>query len=209
MLEGDMGNAATFVVAAFGLAVAPAVPSWAGADSGDGRMTETAAAATSSSSVPTNQGPRCNAVGDGRGTQISVTLDEWSVEPDPASAPPGKTTFRATNDGLEPHELVIVKGDDPAALPVQDNLVDEDSLPEGAFVGEIEEFRAGSRCPGTFELDPGPYVLFCNIENHYQDGMYAGFTVAAPPPPAAEPEAGAAPDPPSATPPAATAPTRE
>jgi hypothetical protein len=45
--------------------------------------------------------------------------------------------------------------------------------------------RAGDTCNGTFDLEPGDYVLFCNlvheeegeIENHFQLGMRTEFTV--------------------------------
>jgi hypothetical protein len=108
------------------------------------------------------------------------------VAPAPASAPAGTVTFRADNAGKENHELVVVKGDNPDGLPVKDGQVDEDSLPQGSFVGEIEPFPAGDRCPGTFQLSAGSYVLFCNVaekepdgslESHYQEGMRSAFTV--------------------------------
>lgn len=127
----------------------------------------------------------CTPVGSGGGTEVAVTLAEWSVAPTPASAPAGTVTFRARNDGKEPHELVVVKGDRPDGLPVKDGQVEEDALPQGAFVGEVEEFPPGETCPGTFPLAAGPYVLFCNIvekmgttvESHYQQGMRAAFAV--------------------------------
>jgi hypothetical protein len=127
----------------------------------------------------------CTPVGSGGGTEVAVTLAEWSVIPSPATAPAGTVTFRARNDGKEPHELVVVKGDRPDGLPVKDGAAEEDALPPGAFIGEVEEFLPGRTCPGTFQLSAGPYVLFCNIverpggavESHYQQGMRSAFTV--------------------------------
>lgn len=125
-------------------------------------------------------------VGAGGGAQVAVTLAEWSVAPSPASVPAGTVTFRARNEGKEDHELVVVKGDRPDGLPVKDGTVDEDGLPPGAFVGEVEPFPSGETCPGTFPLAAGSYVLFCNIvekepdgtlESHYQQGMRSAFTV--------------------------------
>jgi hypothetical protein len=123
----------------------------------------------------------------GGGTTIDVTLSEWLVNAEPASAETGDVTFVADNAGGEAHELVIVKGDDPAALPVDDTgKVVEDELPEGAFIGEIEEFEAGSTEEATFALEPGSYILFCNIaeeesdgsfESHFQEGMVTTFDV--------------------------------
>jgi hypothetical protein len=81
---------------------------------------------------------------------------------------------------------VVVRADDPEALPLAaDGTVDEEKLPEGAFIGEIEAFPAKQRCTGTFELPAGSYALFCNIleteadgskENHYANGMRARFS---------------------------------
>ena len=98
-----------------------------------------------------------------------------------ADVPAGTVTFEARNTGEDAHELVVVRAADPASLPLAaDGTVDEDKLPEGAFVGEIEAFPAKQTCPGTFELAAGSYALFCNIleteadgakENHYANGM--------------------------------------
>jgi hypothetical protein len=131
--------------------------------------------------------PACPPVGEGRGNPVTVTLSEWTVSASPGSVPAGKTDFRASNRGAEVHELVVVKGDQPAALPVKDGAVDEEALPKGAFIGEIEDVPAGGACQGTFELAAGPYVLFCNIaerepngelESHYLNGMRTAFTAA-------------------------------
>ena len=102
-----------------------------------------------------------------------------------ADVPAGTVTFEARNTGEDAHELVVVRATDPASLPLAaDGTVDEDKLPEGAFVGEIEAFPAKQRCTGTFELAAGSYALFCNIleteadgakENHYANGMRTRF----------------------------------
>lgn len=127
----------------------------------------------------------CEPVGSGVGTEVAVALDEWSVESSPAGAPAGTVTFRASNAGEEPHELVVVRGVAPEALTVVEGKVDEEALPDGAFIGEVEAFPAGETCSGTFELSAGSYTLFCNIveehdgqpESHFQEGMVATFEV--------------------------------
>jgi hypothetical protein len=109
-----------------------------------------------------------------------VTLAEWSVDPAEESVPSGAVQLVAFNQGEDAHEVVVVKGDDPSALPLgDDGTVDEDALPAGDFIGEIEAFPAGGSCNGVFDLEPGSYVLFCNIqetedgvvENHFELGM--------------------------------------
>lgn len=127
----------------------------------------------------------------GGGTTVTVTLGEWIVEPDPDSAPAGEITFRADNEGTMEHELVIIKTDlAPDALPTnEDGTVNEDA--EGLeVIDEIEEFEAGGSESLTVTLEPGKYVLICNIgpssgeeaghmehDAHYKEGMHAAFTV--------------------------------
>ncbi len=129
--------------------------------------------------------------GGSEATTVTVTLGEWLVEPDPDSAPAGKITFTANNEGTIEHELVIIKTDlAPDALPTnEDGTVNEDA--EGIeVIDEIEEFEAGGSESLTVTLEPGKYVLICNIgpsseeeaghmehEAHYKEGMHAAFTV--------------------------------
>lgn len=127
----------------------------------------------------------CEPVGNGGGTEVGVTLDEWKVVASPASVAAGKVTFDVRNEGEEPHELVVVRAKSASELKVVDGKVDEDALPAGALVGEVEAFPAGQSCEGTFELSAGSYVLFCNIvethegkpESHVQEGMVTTFEV--------------------------------
>ena len=133
----------------------------------------------------------CKPVGDAGAadTKVTVELSEWRVAPERASVQPGMITFEAANVGVDSHELVVVRADDPATLPrAGDGTVDEGKLPAGAFVGEIEAFPAKQRCQGTFALTAGRYALFCNIleteadgtkENHYANGMRTSFEVRA------------------------------
>ena len=141
---------------------------------------------------------------DGGGT-VNVTLQEWAVIPAQDSVQAGSVTFDVTNEGPDhPHELVVVGTDlDPGALPTtHDGAVDEDG--EGIeVIGEIEEFPPGESREATFDLEPGSYVLVCNVvamagehgggheeeeemegeggmeemEIHYLLGMRASFTV--------------------------------
>ena len=131
----------------------------------------------------------CKPVGDAAkaDAKVPVELAEWSVTPKPPSVKAGTITFDAANTGADAHELVVVRADDPAALPKNaDGIVDESKLPDGAMVGEIEAFPAKQSCQGTFELAAGRYALFCNLleteadgtkENHFANGMRAAFEV--------------------------------
>jgi len=164
----------------------------AGCGSDDGAGVRNGASASGSgaasgSGTASGQAAACKPVGDAAKSDatVAVQLKEWTVLPARADAPAGTVTFEADNTGKEAHELVVVRADDPAALPLAaDGTVDEEKLPEGAFVGEVEAFPAGQRCSGTFELPAGRYALFCNLlvtaadgskENHYANGMRAAF----------------------------------
>ena len=115
-----------------------------------------------------------SADGDGGGGgSVSVVLSEWIVEPDPTTAAAGSVEFVASNEGGETHELVVVKGDDADALPIDETgKILEDDLEEGTFIGEIEEFEAGTEATATFDLDAGTYLLFCNIVEEEDDGSF-------------------------------------
>lgn len=117
--------------------------------------------------------------GDGDGGEaaatVQVALREWAVDPDTDSAPAGTIEFEAANEGTQPHEFVVIRTDQaPDELPVDAGAVAEGEL---TVVGEIEQFEADTTQSGQFELESGSYVLICNIPGHYQQGMYAGFTV--------------------------------
>jgi hypothetical protein len=154
-------------------------PSGSGTASGSGTG--------SGSGTASGQAAACKPVGDAATSDatIAVELKEWAVLPARADVPAGTVTFEARNTGEDAHELVVVRAADPAALPLAaDGTVDEEKLPEGAFVGEIEAFPAKQTCTGTFELPAGGYALFCNLleteadgtkENHYANGMRARF----------------------------------
>jgi uncharacterized cupredoxin-like copper-binding protein len=117
-------------------------------------------------------------------TQVDVTLGEWEVVASPGSVAAGKVYFRVTNNGpADPHEFVVIKSDlEPAALPVEEGKVPEDDVD---LIDEIEPFAVGSTGSITLELEPGAYVLICNIaeeengvlESHYGEGMRTSFTV--------------------------------
>lgn len=143
---------------------------------GEGGQTEAAA-------------PECMPTGDPAtaDTTVDVTLDEWVLKVEPGTAPAGTISFAATDTGAEAHEMVLIKGVAPNDLPLaEDGSLDEEQLPEGALIGEIEPFPAGEDCQATFALEAGEYTLLCNIvetegehvgRSHVKEGMVTVFTV--------------------------------
>jgi hypothetical protein len=141
---------------------------------------------TSSAAGGTTECKTENAITETASQEVVVTLGEWIVKPS-TQPKAGNVSFKAENGGGEKHELVIVKGDSAEALPKDENgALNEDKLPEGALVGEIEEFSPAQVCAGTFKMAAGKYVLLCNItetepsgekESHFKEGMHAPLVV--------------------------------
>jgi uncharacterized cupredoxin-like copper-binding protein len=95
---------------------------------------------------------------------VNVVLTEWAIKPTPKTVTAGSMTFVVKNQGGTKHELLIVRGDDPKALPKKSNgSVNEAKLPDGAIVGSIEGVKSQATKSATFELTAGTYVLICNI----------------------------------------------
>lgn len=129
----------------------------------------------------------CEPVGDlaDADTTVAVELSEFYIAPEPAEVAAGTIGFDLSNVGVDPHELVVIKTDTaPDALPTDDDgAVVEDDI-DGEVIGEVEGFNEDS-CHGVFDLDPGAYVLICNlveiedgeVEAHYSKGMRIAFDV--------------------------------
>ena len=124
------------------------------------------------------------ACGGGETKEVKVSLREWSVTPDVAQMKSGDVRFVVTNDGTEPHELVIIRSDlSLEALPVVAGKVTEDAVD---IIDEVEPFAAKATERKTVDLEAGRYILICNIvenvpgqpvESHYEKGMRTAFTV--------------------------------
>lgn len=128
----------------------------------------------------------------GAASTVQVTLQEWAVVPDMATAPAGEVTFEIENTGEEAHEFVILRTDlEVTDLPTAEGgSVDE----EGAgieVVDEVEDLAAGASETLTVDLDSGQYALICNILeeegememepgvslSHFKNGMRTEFIV--------------------------------
>lgn len=113
---------------------------------------------------------------------VTATLQEFSIEINPATAAAGEVSFAVTNNGTTEHEFEIFRTDlAPDALPTNDDG-SVDSEGEGVEeIDEIEEFEPGNTETLTTDLEAGNYVMICNVVvgdiSHYQEGMRAGFVV--------------------------------
>lgn len=90
----------------------------------------------------------------------------------------GEVTFKATNKSTDfTHEMILVKVADPhKQLPyvTADTKVNEDAA---GHLGEVSELDPGKSGSLTMKLDPGTYMLFCNVPGHYMAGMWTTITV--------------------------------
>ena len=135
--------------------------------------------AASSASGPLSTTPT---VGSGGGT-VSVALDQWSVTPTTTTVPAGKVNIKVSNDGTIAHELVVLQTDTLAtdvsitSFEGEKDRINEDT--SGTNVGETGDLQPGGTKTITLTLQPGHYVLLCNLPAHYGLGMHTDVTVAA------------------------------
>ena len=130
---------------------------------------------SAATSAETSEAPADTTAAAGAAT-VSVKMNEFSFVPDELTAKAGATTIEAENVGKMAHELVLAKSDlDPAKLPTNsDGTVDEEALD---VVGETGDVEPGETGVVNADLEPGSYVIICNLPGHYAGGMYGSLTV--------------------------------
>lgn len=141
-----------------------------------GSKSESASADTS---VPTGATGDTAVTAPAEGTVVNVALGETDVQHqymnlDSSSAPAGAVTFQITNEGVKTHEFVVLSSDTPAdQLEMNGDEANEDAY---TAVDEVEDVAGGASATLSVNLDPGHYVLICNIKGHYRMGMFSDFT---------------------------------
>lgn len=125
---------------------------------------------------------------------LKVTLGDGSISLDSDRIPAQSTYLEAFNEGSEEHELILFRTDTAAdELPrgiekVSFRLVDGE-LAVGAdheshnHSGEPEDRgpEPGETLTIRSNLEPGSYVVFCNIPGHYAAGEYHELEVVSAP----------------------------
>jgi len=118
----------------------------------------------------------CGGSGSGATGDVIVTLKDFSVAATPGTLAAGPVSFGIDNDGPSVHEFVVLRTDDaPDALPVENGVIPEDQID---LIDEVEDLAPGTSSSLDVNLDAGAYVLVCNLPAHYEQGMFAAFTVA-------------------------------
>lgn len=175
--------------ALFALAFAPGCAKTDDSAVGDAASTTFAPIETQATGLPSSVDAGCVPAGDpGEATDsLKVVLKNWSVEPSKPTAKAGRIAFVADNQSSDAHSLDIVRADSWDAIPkTPDGAADDTRLNTDPQLFEVASFPGGSKCVGVFNLDPGKYVLFCNVVDtdaagkprvHPTMGMHTTFTV--------------------------------
>jgi uncharacterized cupredoxin-like copper-binding protein len=134
------------------------------------------------------QGRRGGMMGAGAGPMMA---GGWGgagmmiVRVSPTSAAAGTVSFRVTNTGALPHELVVM----PLALdarPGQRAVGADGTVDETGRIGEASNtcgadggdgILPGGKSWTSVGLSPGRYELLCNLPGHYASGMFAELDV--------------------------------
>jgi hypothetical protein len=106
---------------------------------------------------------------------LAVRLSEYKIETkgEPTDA---ITTLKVQNTGTVTHDIKLVRTDlADGALPRKDADVDESKLD---ILARATDIKRRERETLNVKLQPGNYVLFCNVSGHYQLGMHTGIKVA-------------------------------
>jgi uncharacterized cupredoxin-like copper-binding protein len=106
-------------------------------------------------------------------SQVSVTLEDGKITIDPEAVPAGNVTFDVTNDGSMVHEIEVFSGDS-VDLPISNGVADTGDMD---LVDEVEDILPGGNPELRLRLDPGTYIIICNLPGHYAMGMVAKLTV--------------------------------
>ncbi len=110
-------------------------------------------------------------------TTIRVSLREFSLGLSTGTAPAGRVTFDAQNNGTIQHNFLVIKtGLADGALPVDQTSLTVDTshldvLNQPSLIDTEDSQQV------ALNLASGHYVLICNVVDHYLTGMHVSFTV--------------------------------
>jgi cytochrome c oxidase subunit 2 len=85
-----------------------------------------------------------------------LAYDRLAFDAEAYSAPAGEITFTYVNEGVIPHTLVVEGFESEMKLTVN---------------------SGGEEVTGSITLEPGEYVLYCDVPGHRSGGMVADLTV--------------------------------
>jgi uncharacterized cupredoxin-like copper-binding protein len=101
--------------------------------------------------------------------QIRADLKEHTIALTSSEVRAGTVTFIVRNRGGIAHDFIVLKTDlAPDKIPVDTQT---QKAKEDGRVGGLQEVAPGRGGNLRVELEPGHYVLICNVPTHYQLGM--------------------------------------
>jgi uncharacterized cupredoxin-like copper-binding protein len=130
--------------------------------------------------------PEAEAASDGpKATQVEAKLGhaesgEFTFTLDKGSVPEGPVVFNIENIGTIEHEFELVKTNVEAdKLPpkADDKTKANVEAGGGEEIKEVEDIAPGAKTKLAVDLEPGKYLIVCNLPGHYADGMVIPFTV--------------------------------
>jgi len=96
----------------------------------------------------------------------------------PAAVKAGDVTFEVTNNsGDTIHEMIVVPVHDAKSPLPYNNAEDRVNEDAAGHLGEVSELDPGKTGALRLRLEPGKYLLFCNIPGHFANGMWTEVTV--------------------------------
>lgn len=108
-----------------------------------------------------------------KATVISTNAADDSIALDSQTVGTGAIAFDITNDGTVVHEIEVFAGSQ-TDLPVDLGVADTAGL---TLVDEVEDIIPGGNVTLNLDLEPGDYVIICNLPGHYELGMVNSLTV--------------------------------
>jgi len=109
----------------------------------------------------------------GSATAVAATLTDGSISLDSATVPSGEVSFEIANEGNAAHEFEIFRGR-AEDLTVENNVAVTGSLD---LIDEVEDIVPGMTLTLDVTLQPGQYVIICNLPGHVTNGMVTELTV--------------------------------
>lgn len=106
---------------------------------------------------------------------LVVDLSDYKLVTDHPSVPAGHIVFGIRNHASMLHDMKVIKTDLPEdKLPIDTGTA---KATEAGLVGGVENIPGGASRKLELDLQPGHYVLICNVAGHYQLGMHATLEV--------------------------------
>lgn len=125
--------------------------------------------------------------GDPRDPALTVTIAEHDIRMEEDELTRGPQRFRVLNSSKEVHDTYLIEARAIQGIPLtRKGEVDIEALEEdGRVFGHLEGITSGKSCDLDVELDPGTYVLLCDIRertdagvvNHFLQGERVRFKV--------------------------------